>query len=1070
MDVEPSNQCLGPLESQGQRGCFHREPPVDDPNTALNASFDSSMLRKSRGEASFPINHHRLRAAASWDEREGVTESAGLEQATHLNMPELPPSTTSAERSLRLGSDFVAAAGTPVRLRFKPPGTARKGKLTPASAKRRRAPVHLHPHHQHPSRARSPLHRGGVCKPTRVSATSSALTNRSLAVETPCPLPGPVPQLQPMRQKQQFVSSSALETTTETFESSADASLESSTPFRFTSFPASLPRIHNLPMRPQPTANNGEGSGANPDCISCPPTVRKRMSFGDSLAAHRSSYPADSQDSSFSSLLLDCGDDQREHLSHLDVPRPQPPQAEDLSCLDATTEAQFMGTPVPRARLNFSSTASPNSMHEAGVLRGMVKSSTVVAPQVLILTHISLLTDELGMQVDGDELKPNGPYEAHAASSFASSVSSLKNEDGIFPYPHSTGTPARAPAAVFLPSSSSRPQTPREMNLHFQLDAAQCSPIPGIPEEDGDLSSSKSSCPASSSKRRQNTSSFRLSTSRDSESTDRSGGQRSSRPMPDMTAFEGDGSTSSRDRSFDDSSKSAGSKHPSSPRLMCPPTPVRTPAWAHSEAAGVPIFKTGGLKRYSRSNSLIATKVLATCSPHVLDGRASLESSLGESQESHEDRSKSGDFSDDDTVADDAADRGNGSWQHNGRSDGPPAADGATPSARRESLHGVGEEVSMGTHFDVLSTLGRGTFADVFRVRSRIDGRLYAVKRNRRQFRGTRDREKALAEVKCMQRLQSFGEKHEGRAPSSYSLYILFFYQAWQEDGYFFCQTELCCRDTCRDVHESLRANWSVSRTRYKSLSRLPVPPRDGLHPTVDGRLFPEISLWKIVHDVAAGLSHIHSHGLVHFDIKPSNLFLVPHVRFGAITKIGDFGMAGEIGSSEDGQEGDQIYMAGELLSSDRKHPSADIFSLGLALFELASNLSFVLPSEGPRWHQLRMGRQPTSSDIPSCRSADLVSLIHSMISLRDERPTAESILQIQSVQSAGLSCDEFLRDYLFDIEEFDRREEQTSGFAFPEDQTPRHAHTTGRSLVCSPTTYFLPKPPLLSSPEAAHS
>jgi membrane-associated tyrosine- and threonine-specific cdc2-inhibitory kinase len=674
------------------------------------------------------------------------------------------------------------------------------------------------------------------------------------------------------------------------------------------------------------------------------------------------------------------------------------------------------------------------------------------------------------MQVDEDVFKAIGPYEALAASSFTSSVSSLKNEDGIFPFAHSS-TPARAPASVFLPSISSRPQTPREMSLHFQLDAAQCSPIPGIPEEDGDVSSSKSSCQvlsSSSLKRQQKASSHRLSTSRDSESTDRSGDQRKSRPMPDMTAFEGDGSTASRDRSFDESCKSAGSKQRSSPRRQCPPTPVRTPAWAHSEAGGAPVFKHGGLKRYSRANSLIATKVLATCSPQVLDGRASLESSLGDSRESHEDRSKSGDFSDDDTALDDVAESGNGGWHQNARSDGHSASDGAISAAQRESLRGVGEEISMGTHFDVLSTLGRGTFADVFRVRSRMDGRLYAVKRNRRQFRGTRDREKALAEVKCMQRLQSFSDKHEGRPP--YSLYILFFYQAWQEDGYFFCQTELCCRDTCRDVHEALRANWSVSKARYKSLSKLPAPPRDGVHPTSDGRLFPEQSLWKVLHDVSAGLSHIHSHGLVHFDIKPSNLFFVPHVRYGAITKIGDFGMAGEIGSSEDGQEGDQMYMAGELLSSDRKHPSADIFSLGLALLELASNLSFALPSDGPRWHRLRTGRQSTSSDIPSCRSADLVSLIHSMIGVRDERPMADSILQNSRVQSAGTSFDEFLNDYLFDVQEFDRREEQTSGFAYQEDQTPSHAHTTGRSLVCSPTAYFLPKPPILSSPEAAHS
>jgi hypothetical protein len=375
MDLdEPTNQqCMGPLESQ--LGNIHSEPPKDDGSTALNASLDSSMMRHNRGEVSCSVNYQRIRAAASWDEGEGVADDVVPQHAAHLNMPELPPLAIGAERSLRLDSDFVVAEGTPVRLRFKPPGTVRKGKLTPASAKRRKAPVQ-HQHHllqQHPSRARSPLHRGGLSKPTRISATSSALTNRSLAAETPWPLPALAQQLHSTRQKP-FVA--ALETTSETVESSADASLESSTPFRFTSFPASLPRIHNPPVRHVPSATNGDCSGANSDCISFPPTVRKRMSFGGSLATHRSSYPAvASHDSSFSSLLLDCGDDQQEQHSYLDVALPQPPLAAE-SCLGASTEAQFIGTPIPRARLNFSSASSPNSRHEAGALRGKETSTS----------------------------------------------------------------------------------------------------------------------------------------------------------------------------------------------------------------------------------------------------------------------------------------------------------------------------------------------------------------------------------------------------------------------------------------------------------------------------------------------------------------------------------------------------------------------------------------------------------------------------------------------------------------------------------------------------------------------
>ena len=62
-------------------------------------------------------------------------------------------------------------------------------------------------------------------------------------------------------------------------------------------------------------------------------------------------------------------------------------------------------------------------------------------------------------------------------------------------------------------------------------------------------------------------------------------------------------------------------------------------------------------------------------------------------------------------------------------------------------------------------------------------------------------------------------------------------------------------------------------------------------------------------------------------------------------------------------------YMAPELLDSSERYPPADIFSLGLTLYEacslvqnrerVAQGLSS-LPSEGPDWHTLRHGQVRT--------------------------------------------------------------------------------------------------------------
>lgn len=508
------------------------------------------------------------------------------------------------------------------------------------------------------------------------------------------------------------------------------------------------------------------------------------------------------------------------------------------------------------------------------------------------------------------------------------------------------------------------------------------------------------------------------------------------------------------------------------------------------------MFKKPGGK-FGRQNSLIATKVLATCSPQVLDGRTSLENSiLEEEQPSHssngsacheqeqQPRQHHGTMSSsmmaiarakvDDTVTNheqDAGDVAMADGDNEGHEQGggdewlnstvpTDAQDCPSKRGARSSLGGgidsgephgpvVGPVVSISTSFDILNLLGRGTFADVYKVRSKTDGKLYAVKKNHRHFRGRRDREKALAEVRYMQRLQSVCASNEVESQqvdakskmstTSYSLYLLFFYQAWQEEGHFFCQTELCCRDTCRELMDALRSDWCRAQARYPCLRRLAKPSsassaarHAGAHPgeqDAHGRLMPESTIWKICHDISAGLSHIHSHGLVHNDIKPSNMFFVSHGRFGAMCKIGDFGMAGDIGTSEDGQEGDQKYMAGELLSfSGVRHPSADIFSLGLTLYEMSSTLSFEVPSKGPRWHEVRGGGAQLFDHhhVPPSRDAALIALLRSMLSPdRDQRPAADSILQQPKVERAGTECEEFLRDYIHDLEAFDRREEQ---------------------------------------------
>jgi serine/threonine protein kinase len=272
--------------------------------------------------------------------------------------------------------------------------------------------------------------------------------------------------------------------------------------------------------------------------------------------------------------------------------------------------------------------------------------------------------------------------------------------------------------------------------------------------------------------------------------------------------------------------------------------------------------------------------------------------------------------------------------------------------------------------------LGSGTFADVFKVtqRNSTDTTHYAVKKSRRQFQSKRDREWLLNEVRTMKLL---GDSHHHRPCP----YIIQFVRAWQEDSFFYVQIGLAEKGTLRDLmNDLMHANQTL----------------------------PDETLFRITHDVSAGLRHIHECGMIHLDIKPANLLITQ----GGLIQIGDFGMATYKGSRDDGHEGDTRYMAHELLNETERMPSADIFSLGLTLYELSYSKQRLetgcisLPFDGPMWHALRQGR----ADVVTDRPAVLVEVIErAMAPLPRDRPSAAQILQVAEVIAARDRADETL-------------------------------------------------------------
>ena len=93
--------------------------------------------------------------------------------------------------------------------------------------------------------------------------------------------------------------------------------------------------------------------------------------------------------------------------------------------------------------------------------------------------------------------------------------------------------------------------------------------------------------------------------------------------------------------------------------------------------------------------------------------------------------------------------------------------------------------------------------------------------------------------------------------------------------------------------------------------------------------------------------------------------------------------------------------MAPELLNVTERLPSADIFSLGLSIYEMCFTLEqiqtgqLLLPTDGPQWHKLREG----DADPVQNRPESMVQIIQSMLNPDYQtRPTASHILNLPEV------------------------------------------------------------------------
>ncbi len=199
--------------------------------------------------------------------------------------------------------------------------------------------------------------------------------------------------------------------------------------------------------------------------------------------------------------------------------------------------------------------------------------------------------------------------------------------------------------------------------------------------------------------------------------------------------------------------------------------------------------------------------------------------------------------------------------------------------------------------YEVLRRLGAGAMGEVHLAQDPSIGRLLAVK----TVRAHEDPDDAPAE-------RSARLVREARAAGRLlHANIVTLFDAGEQDGFFYLAFEYV---DGQDLHHHLLANRPLA---------------------LDECL-------RIAAEVAAGLAHAHQQGIVHRDVKPSNVLIDKSGQ----AKIADFGIAKLAGQATELTTagtviGSPHYLAPEQIRGEALDGRADLFSLGVMLYEMVS-------------------------------------------------------------------------------------------------------------------------------------
>lgn len=171
-------------------------------------------------------------------------------------------------------------------------------------------------------------------------------------------------------------------------------------------------------------------------------------------------------------------------------------------------------------------------------------------------------------------------------------------------------------------------------------------------------------------------------------------------------------------------------------------------------------------------------------------------------------------------------------------------------------------------------------------------------------------------------------------------------------------------------------------------------------------RLLPEPLVVLAALRVAQALEHAHAMGIVHRDVKPSNIIVHWPLRRVTLT---DFGVARGMLDESTGTGivvGTPAYLAPELLAGAIPEARTDLYALGVTIYELTTGeLPFAAPSMGELLRQVSQSPAPELRTLSTQTTPALSELVASLLAKRSaDRPRSagETAARLQALLGGG--------------------------------------------------------------------